>query len=70
MEGLWNFPQENPLLVWGFAELLCGSLGDKNVEGNAEDGGLACEVSEQSLKTLLGPFVILIEDPMVLVLWG
>jgi hypothetical protein len=27
-------------------------LEDKNVEGNAEDGGLACETSGGSLKTI------------------
>ena len=37
-------------------ELFCRGLGDKNVEDNAKDGGLACEVSEESLKTLTGPF--------------
>lgn len=42
-----------------FSELLCRSLRDKNDEGNAEDGGLACEVLEERIKTLLGSFVIL-----------
>ena len=40
-------------------ELFCRSLEDKNVEGNAEDGGLACEDSEVSSKSLLRPFIIL-----------
>jgi hypothetical protein len=31
-----------------FNVLFCGSLKDKNVERNAKDGGLACEVSEGS----------------------
>jgi chaperone required for assembly of F1-ATPase len=35
-------------------------LEDKNVENNADDGGLAVEISGRSLKTLLGKFVILI----------
>ena len=38
------------------------SLKDKNIEGNAEDGGLCCEVSEGNLKTLLGLIVILCSD--------
>jgi hypothetical protein len=28
------------------------SLEDKNVESSAEDGGLACEISEERLKTI------------------
>jgi hypothetical protein len=28
------------------------SLEEKNVESNAEDGGLACEISEGRLRTL------------------
>jgi hypothetical protein len=39
----------------------------KNVERNAEDGGLACEVSEGSLKMLSGLFAILIE---ILSIWS
>ena len=37
------------------------SLEDKNVEGKAHDGGLGYAVSEGSLKTLLGLFVILVK---------
>lgn len=37
-----------------FDELFCRSLEDKNVEGSADDEGLACEVSEGSLKTPSG----------------
>lgn len=33
-------------------ELLYRSLGDQNIGGNAEDGGLACDISERSLKTI------------------
>ena len=39
------------------SEVFCRSSEDKSVEGNTDNGGLACEVSEESLKTLLGPFV-------------
>ena len=38
------------------------SLKDKNIEDNAEDGGLSCEVSEGNLKTLLGLNVILCSE--------
>ena len=31
-------------------ELFCGTLEDRNVEGSAEDGGLACDISEESSK--------------------
>ena len=34
-------------------ELFCGSLEDKSVEGNVEDGSLACDVSEGRLETLI-----------------
>ena len=34
-------------------ELFFRTLDDKNAEGNADNGGLACEVSEGSLTTLL-----------------
>jgi hypothetical protein len=40
-------------------DLLCGSLEYKNVEDNVEDRSLGYEISEGSLKTLSGPFVIL-----------
>jgi hypothetical protein len=39
--------------------MLCGSLED-NVENSAEDGGLACEISEGKLKTLFKAIAILI----------
>lgn len=32
-------------------------LEKRNVEGHVDDGGLACQVSEKSLKTLSGPFI-------------
>ena len=35
------------------------NLGD-NVESSAKEGGLACEVSEGSVKTISEPFVLLI----------
>lgn len=51
-------------------ELILTSLEGKNVEGNAEGGGLACEFSEGSLKTLPGPCAILNEYSVVLVSWA
>jgi hypothetical protein len=47
--------------------MLCRSLED-NVENSAEDGGLACEISEGKLKTLFR--VIAIFDSVVLVSWA
>ena len=44
--------------------MLCRSLED-NVENSAEDGGLACEISEGKLKTLSGPLLFWI----VKILW-
>jgi hypothetical protein len=44
--------------------MLCRSLED-NAENSAEDGGLACEISEGRLKTLIGAIAILI----VKILW-
>jgi hypothetical protein len=44
--------------------MLCRSLED-NVENGAEDGGLACEISERKLKTLLRAIASLI----VKILW-
>jgi hypothetical protein len=45
--------------------MLCRSLED-NVENSAEDGGLACEISEGRLKTFIRAIVILI----VKILWS
>ena len=39
--------------------MLCRSLED-DIENSAEDGGLACEISEGKLKTLLRAIAILI----------
>jgi hypothetical protein len=44
--------------------MLCRSLED-SVEDSAEDGALACEISEGKLKTLFGAIAILI----VKILW-
>ena len=44
--------------------MLCRSLED-NVENSAEDGGLACEISEGRLKILIRAIAILI----VKILW-
>jgi hypothetical protein len=44
--------------------MLCRSLED-NVENSAEDGGLACEISEGRIKTFIRAFAILI----VKILW-
>ena len=50
--------------------MLCRSLED-NVENSAEDGVLACEISERRLKTFFRAIAILdCEDPVVLVSWG
>jgi hypothetical protein len=50
--------------------MLCRSLGD-NVENNAENGGLACEISEGKLKTLFRAIAILdCDNSVVLVSWG
>ena len=50
--------------------MLCRSLED-NVEHSADEGGLACEVSEGKLKTLFRDIAILeCEDSVVLVSWG
>ena len=39
--------------------MFCRSLED-NVENSAEDGGLACEISEGKLKTLFRVIIVLI----------
>jgi hypothetical protein len=36
-------------------ELFCSSLEDKNIEGSAEDGGLACDISE---RLNMGPLLV------------
>jgi hypothetical protein len=50
--------------------MFCRSLED-NVENSAEDGSLACEISEGRLKTLIRVIAIFdCEDSVVLVSWG
>ena len=50
--------------------MLCRSLED-NVANSAEDGGLACEISEGKLKTLFRAIAILEFDySVVLASWG
>ena len=50
--------------------MLCRSLED-NVEDNAGDGGLACEISGGRLKILFWAIAIFdCEDSVVLVSWG
>jgi hypothetical protein len=44
--------------------MFCRSLED-NVENNTEDGGLACEIPERRLKTLIRAIAILV----VMILW-
>jgi hypothetical protein len=39
----------------------CGSLEDKSVEGNAEDGSLACEVSEGN-KDSVGTVCVMLSE--------
>jgi hypothetical protein len=50
--------------------MLCRSFED-NVENSAEDGGLACEISEGKLKILFRAIAVLEFDySVVLVSWG
>jgi hypothetical protein len=49
--------------------MLCRSLED-NAKNSAEDGGLACEISEGKLKTLFRAIAILEFDySVVLITW-
>ena len=50
--------------------MFCGILEGKNAESSADDAGLACGISEGSVNTLSGPFVILIKDSVILDSWG
>ena len=50
--------------------MFCRRLED-DVENSAEDGSLACEISEGKLKTLFRATAILdCDDSVVLVSWG
>jgi hypothetical protein len=57
VEGLWNFGLEKPLSVMTMAAMFCRSLEDKNFESCAENGCLACGISEGRLKALSEPFL-------------
>jgi hypothetical protein len=46
--GLWKFGLEKPLIVKHSVRMFCRSLEDNNVESSADNGGLACDVSESS----------------------
>ena len=63
MEGLWNYELEKPIEILR-VEKFCRNLED-NVKNSAKDGGLACEISEGRLKTLIRTVAILI----VKILW-
>lgn len=43
--------------LWELSGLLYRIFENNNVEGYTDNGGLACLVSEESLKTVFGPFV-------------
>ena len=49
--------------------MFCRSLED-NLENSAEDGDLACEISEGRLKSLMDCCYFDCEDSVVLVIWG
>ena len=51
MEVFWNVGVEKPLSIQILVSFY-GSLEYETVESNADDKGLACEVSEGSVKTL------------------
>jgi hypothetical protein len=54
VEGLWNFGLEKPgsVRMGDLLGMLFRNMKDRNVEGRADDGGLACGVAEESLTTL------------------
>ena len=50
MEGLWKFGLNDPFSVKSSVE---SSVGAWKMLKSSEDGGLACEISEGRLKTLI-----------------
>ena len=52
MEDLQNLRLQRSFECSQFNELFCGSLEGKDIERNADDGGLACEVLEGSLRVI------------------
>jgi hypothetical protein len=67
VEGLWNFGPEDPFGVKSSVRCCVGAW--KIMLNSAENGGLACEISERKLKTLFRA-ILDCEDSVVLVSWG
>jgi hypothetical protein len=68
--GLWKGFGTLGLKIHSFLRALSDVVClEHNVENSAEDGGLACEISEGKLKTLFRAMADC-EDSVVLVSWG